>query len=153
MNVTNLKPARFLLRPPGPRAERRRSCVSIEGGSSGQQPAAPPPKNTRWLQRCFGLISERGVISEISLRLIRSGQFSEFQALRSSSLASSSIVRSRRFPNDQCHQPRLFRSRYSSTPACNELHSKIISTKRHLCFGNRKTKLSIILNLPTRPKR
>ena len=97
------KPARLRFKPPGPRAESRRSCVSIDRGlvwSTTCDNSPRPKKYSMAAATLLGLTRLRGVMSSTSFRLMRSCTVrrSLRKPLRSSSHANSSIVRRRRFP-------------------------------------------------------
>ena len=96
-------PARLRFKPPGPRADSRRSCVSCDSGfvwSTTCDSSPRPKKYSIAAETLFGLMSVRGVMSCWSRIAMRSCTVrrSLRKPLRSSSAASSSIVRSRRLP-------------------------------------------------------
>ena len=97
------KPARLRLRPPGPRALSLRSWVNCASGlvwSTTCESSPRPKKYSIAALMLLGLMSDRGVMSSASFKLIRSWTVrrSLRKPLRNSSEASSSMVRKRRLP-------------------------------------------------------
>ena len=152
------KPARLRFKPPGPSAESRRSCVSIESGfvwSTTCESSPRPKKYSIAAEMLLGLMSVRGDISATSLRLIRSCTVrrSFRKPLRSSSLASSSIVRRRRLPRWSMSSTSTWPS--PSLSCSMYLIAAIRSSGRSVISvsGTESPSLRLIRKRPTRPRR
>ena len=98
------KPARLRFKPPGPKADSRRSWVSIDSGlvwsTTCDSSLRPKKKSIALEMLLLFTISAILPIESGSFRLIRSWTVrrSLRKPLRNSSDANSSIVRSRRLP-------------------------------------------------------
>ena len=69
------KPARLRFKPPGPNADKRRSCVSIDSGlvwSTTCESSPRPKKYSIAAEMLLRIDQLRGVMSATSFRLIRS---------------------------------------------------------------------------------
>ena len=152
------KPARLRFKPPGPKADSRRSCVSIESGfvwSTTCDSSPRPKKYSIAAEMLLGLIRLRGVMSSTSLRLIRSCTVrrSFRKPLRSSSQASSSIVRRRRLPKWSMSSTSASARRSRScirylTAAIRSSGRSVISSS-----GTFRPSLRLMRKRPTRPSR
>ena len=142
------KPARLRFKPPGPSAESRRSCVSIESGfvwSTTCESSPRPKKYSIAAEMLFGLIRLRGVMSSMSLRLIRSCTVrrSFKKPLRISSQASSSIVRRRRLPKWSMSSTAALPSPVASVEQVLHRVDQVLRPQDHFVFGHVEAELAI----------
>ena len=142
------KPARLRFKPPGPKADSRRSCVSIDSGlvwSTTCDSSPRPKKYSIAAEMLLGLIRLRGVMSSMSLRLIRSCTVrrSLRKPLRSSSQASSSIVRRRRLPRWSMSSISTSGSLPRSLQQVLDGRDQVVGPQRHLVFGDVQVELAV----------